>query len=178
MNEQDKQMKLNYGKLIARCWEDDELKKRFIQSPAEVLVMFGIPVEAGVAYNVIESPKMTEYIVIPHTNALETVQLISKTMLQRVEDHPDNFLPNGLELRMVQNTEKIRHLVLPFPVELLTIKEAISLGVQFRDSVATMTDAVTSLYAVSQVTAVDIVGVATEAAAAVYVAAGAVVVLI
>ncbi|WP_310601669.1 hypothetical protein [Anaerosporobacter sp.] len=178
MDEKAMKNRLNYGKLVSKCWDDDELKKRLIESPRDVLAEFGLPVEWGVTYKVIEAPRMVQYIVLPHENATNVIQEVSKSLLQRAEDNPESILPGELELRFIQDTKEIRHIVLPFPIELMTIREAATLGIRLGDSTATVKDVVTTLYAVSQVTVGDIVGVATEAVAGVFVAAGAVIVLI
>jgi hypothetical protein len=58
MANQGKQDQLNYGKLISQCREDEESKKRFINSPVKVMKECGLPVEDGVTYKVIESPRL------------------------------------------------------------------------------------------------------------------------
>ena len=64
-----KQNPIKYGEVIAKCWEDEAYKNRFIEDPESVLSEAGFVVEEGVTYKVIEQPKLVKYIVLPHAEA-------------------------------------------------------------------------------------------------------------
>ena len=101
-----------YGEVIAKCWEDEAFKKRFVEDPESVLAEAGIPVEEGVTYKVIEAPKLVQYVVLPEENVQATIQELTKNILAKA-DKGNKILPEGTELRIVQNTEDTRYLVLP-----------------------------------------------------------------
>ena len=111
-----------YGEVVAKCWEDEEYKKHFVEDPESVLVEAGIPVEEGVTYKVIEAPKLVEYIVLPDENVQPVIQMLAKRLLNKAEKS-DEILPEGTEVRLIQNTEDTRYLVLPASPKSLTKAE-------------------------------------------------------
>ena len=117
-----KQNPVKYGEVIAKCWEDEAYKKRFIEDPETVLSEAGFVVEEGVTYKVIEQPKLVKYIVLPHANAKEGVQTIAKGFLNASENK-DVVIPEGAEIRIIQNTEDTRYLILPASPKTLTEAE-------------------------------------------------------
>lgn len=117
-----KQNPVKYGEVIAKCWEDEAYKKRFIEDPETVLSDAGFVVEEGVTYKVIEQPKLVKYIVLPHANAKEGVQTIAKGFLNASENK-DVVIPEGAEIRIIQNTEDTRYLILPASPKTLTEAE-------------------------------------------------------
>ena len=117
-----KQNPVKYGEVIAKCWEDESYKKRFIEDPETVLSEAGFVVEEGVTYKVIEQPKLVKYIVLPHANAKEGVQTIAKGFLNASENK-DVVIPEGAEIRIIQNTEDTRYLILPASPKTLTEAE-------------------------------------------------------
>ena len=134
-----KQNAVKYGEVIAKCWEDEAYKKRFIEDPESVLSEAGFVVEEGVTYKVIEQPKLVKYLVIPYEDAKDAVQAISKGLLNRVEQS-DIVIPDGVEVRIIQNTEEKRNLILPASPKSLTQAELAM--VAGGDSVATATNVV------------------------------------
>ncbi len=117
-----KQNALKFGEIVAKCWEDEAYKKRFIEDPEDVLKEAGFAVEEGVTYKVIEQPKLVKYFVLPNEDTKEAVQILSKGLLNRVEQK-DHFIPEGVEVRLIQNTDDVRYLVLPASPKTLTQAE-------------------------------------------------------
>ena len=117
-----KQDAVKYGEVIAKCWEDEAYKKRFLEDPEGVLEEAGIAVEEGVTYKVIEQPKNIKYLVLPHADAKEAVQGIAKGFLNQVE-RKDVVIPAGAEVRIIQNTDDIRYMILPASPKALTQTE-------------------------------------------------------
>ncbi|MDR3171292.1 MAG: hypothetical protein LBU17_06630 [Treponema sp.] len=128
MPNQEKQDQINYGKLISHCWEDEGLKKRFIDSPVKVLKEYSLPVEDGVTYKVIDAPRLVHYVVLPHENTMNALQQVTKDLFQNLEKAKNKSFGEGAELRIIQNTAKVRYLVLPFPPHQLTAQEVSALG--------------------------------------------------
>ena len=117
-----KQNAVKYGEIVAKCWEDEAYKKRFLEDPEGVLAEAGFVVEEGVTYKVIEAPKMVEYLVLPHEETKEAVQNVAKRFLNRVEKE-DSIIPDGAEIRILQNTDDMRYLILPASPKALTQAE-------------------------------------------------------
>ena len=117
-----KQNPLKYGEVVAKCWEDEAYKKRFLEDPEGVLAEAGFVVEEGVTYKVIEQPKLVKYLVLPHADAKEAVQTIAKGFLNQVE-RKDVVIPDGAEVRIIQNTEDTRYMILPASPKSLTQAE-------------------------------------------------------
>ena len=113
---------VKYGEVIARCWEDEAYKKRFLEDPEGVLSEAGFVLEEGVTYKVVEAPKLVEYLVLPHAETKAAVQNLTKRLLNRVEKKTP-VIPEGMEVRILQNTEDIRYLVLPASPKSLTKAE-------------------------------------------------------
>ena len=55
----------NLAKVIARCWGDENFKKKFISNPQEVLQAEGVAIPKGVSARVLEDDAATMTIVIP-----------------------------------------------------------------------------------------------------------------
>ena len=111
-----------YGEIVSRVWDDEVFKKRFLNSPKEVLKEAGIPVEEGVEYKVIEAPKMVQYLVLPHEKHKEALQKLAKLILGGAERGAP-AMPEGIEVRVIQNTSSLRYLVLPASPGTLTEAE-------------------------------------------------------
>ncbi len=52
-------------KIIARCWEDEEFKKRLMADPAKILDAEGVSVPDGVSIRVVEDTEQIRTLVIP-----------------------------------------------------------------------------------------------------------------
>ena len=117
-----KQNLVKYGEVVARCWEDEAYKKRFIEDPEGVLSEAGFVVDEGVTYEVIQQPKMVKYLVLPHAGTKDAVQEITKQFLNRVEKS-DAVIPEGAEVRIIQNTDDMRYMILPASPKTLSAAE-------------------------------------------------------
>ncbi len=168
---------LKYGEVVAKCWEDEAYKKRFIEDPETVLTEAGFVVDEGVTYKVIQQPKLVKYLVLPHADTKEAVQIIAKGFLNQVEKK-DIVIPAGAEVRIIQNTDDIRYMILPASPKSLT-KEELAM-VAGGDSVATATNVVQTAEVATTAVAAQTATVATTymAGAEVGVVAVAVAVLI
>ncbi len=139
-----KQNGVKFGKVIAKCWEDEAYKKRFIEDPEDVLSEAGFVVEEGVTYKVIEQPKLVEYMVLPHDDTKEAVQLLAKKILNKAEK-TESVIPEGTEVRIIQNTDNIRYLVLPASPKSLTKAELKAVAGGAEGSETTYTTAMQTL---------------------------------
>jgi hypothetical protein len=54
-----------FGQLIAKCWADEEFKKKFKADPAAVIKEHGIDLPAGIKLHVHETTEKEAHIVIP-----------------------------------------------------------------------------------------------------------------
>lgn len=113
---------VKYGEVVAKCWEDEAYKKRFLEDPESVLTEAGFVVEEGVTYKVVEQPKMVKYLVLPHADTKAGVEIITKLLLSKVEKD-DTVIPEGVEIRIIQNTDDVRYMVLPVSPKTLTKQE-------------------------------------------------------
>ena len=113
---------VKYGEVVAKCWKDEAYKKRFIEDPEGVLAEAGFVGEEGVTYKVVEAPKMVEYMVLPHADAKKAVQDVAKRFLNHVETGKP-MIPDGAEIRILQNTDDTRYLILPASPKALTQAE-------------------------------------------------------
>ena len=130
---------VKYGEVIAKCWEDEAYKKRFIEDPEAVLSESGFVLDEGVTYKVIQQPKTVKYLVIPHEGTKEAVQVIAKGFLNESEKR-DIIIPEGTEVRIIQNTDDVRYMILPASPKTLTKAELAM--VAGGDSVKTTTNVV------------------------------------
>ena len=130
---------VKYGEVVSKCWEDEAYKKRFLEDPEGVLSEAGFALDEGVTYKVIEQPKLVKYLVLPHADTKEAVQAIAKGFLNQVEKR-DVVIPEGAEVRIIQNTDDMRYMILPASPKSLTAAELKM--VAGGDSVATATNVV------------------------------------
>lgn len=117
-----KEMRLKYGEIVSKCWEDEAFKKSFIDDPEAIFKEYGIEVPEGIEYKVIVSPKDIEYIIIPAKEVKEAAQGLAKFFLQAAEAS-DTILPEGKEIRILQNTENVCYVILPASPKTLTAAE-------------------------------------------------------
>ena len=159
--------KILYAEIIEKCWDDEVFAKRFKEDPESVLQEMGIPIEEGVTYKVVEAPKLVEYLVLPHEGVQNSVQEISRRLLNRAEK-TEQILPEGVELRFIQDTEDIRYLPLPASPKTLTKAElalVAAAGVTtVQSDVAVQLEAAVQL--VAAVTEVEVLTVVTTQTAA------------
>jgi hypothetical protein len=52
-------------KIIARCWEDEEFKKRLMADPAKILDAEGVNIPDGVSIRVVEDTDQVRTLIIP-----------------------------------------------------------------------------------------------------------------
>jgi len=52
-------------KIITRCWEDEEFKKRLMADPAKILDAEGVNVPDGVSIRVVEDTDQVRTLIIP-----------------------------------------------------------------------------------------------------------------
>ncbi|MBR3745521.1 MAG: hypothetical protein IKP64_04410 [Selenomonadaceae bacterium] len=177
----DKNNAVIYGEVIAKCWDDEDFKKKFLADPESVLADAGFKLEEGVTYKIIEAPKLVKYVVIPHEGAKEVVQKISAGLLNRVEK-ADVVIPEGVEVRIIQNTDDVRNLILPASPKTLTAAElkAISGGdsLKISTNVALNAELAQSIVEFTSVVTTEETVLESSIVAGVEVAVGLVVVLI
>ena len=148
-----KQNALKYGEVLSKCWEDEEYKKRFLADPEEVLIEAGFVVEEGVTYKVVEQPKMVEYIVLPHVEAKKAAQIVARGLLNRAEK-TNEIIPGGVEIRIIQNTDDVRNLILPASPKTLTKAELATIA--GGGAFLVVTDVVVAQSAIAATTAVGV----------------------
>jgi len=54
-----------WGMLVARVWDDPDLKQRLLADPAAVLAEHGIEIPEGVDMRVVEDTEQVRYLVLP-----------------------------------------------------------------------------------------------------------------
>lgn len=158
------------GDIFSECWDDEAFKAAFIADPVKVFKQYGIETEEGVEYVVIEAPVRTQYCVLPHEKTREAMAVVTNFFTESVAEK-DTFMPEGWEMRIIQNTEDKRFIVLPFSPDELTPEELalVAGGGWFRGKTFIFTHTV--LIAVShgvvatEVAAVALVAVAVAVAA-------------
>ena len=138
---------VKYGEVISKCWEDEAYKNRFIEDPESVLAEAGFVLDEGVTYKVIQQPKTVKYLVIPHEGAKEAMQVIAKGFLNQVEQH-DVVIPAGTEVRIIQNTDDVRYMILPASPKSLTKAELMMVagGDSVKTAVEVQTATTTTTY--------------------------------
>ncbi|MBQ9376772.1 MAG: nitrile hydratase subunit alpha [Schwartzia sp.] len=151
-----KQDAVKYGEVVAKCWENEAYRKRFIEDPESVLAEAGVSLEKSVTYKVVEQPRGVKYIVLPCEGAKDAVQAVTKGLLTAAEAK-SALIPEGAEVRIIQNTENIRYMILPASPKNLS-KQELSMAaggngtaVSESTSVVTVADLSTAVTQVDQV---------------------------
>lgn len=117
-----KDLQVTYGELMSRCWDDPEFKERFIKDTRAVFVEAGIPVEDDVEYKVVEGETNDIFVVLPHVQVAETVRELAKMVLSLTEKE-EAIVPEGSRVIILQNTEKLRYVILKKQPEVLSDAE-------------------------------------------------------
>lgn len=117
-----KDLEITYGELVSRCWDDPDFKERFINDTKAVFIEAGIPVEENVEYKVVEGEANDIFVVLPHAQVAETVRELAKMLLSMVETD-EEIVPEGERVVIVQNTEKLRYVILKKQPDVLSDAE-------------------------------------------------------
>lgn len=168
-NDEIKEYRKKYSALIAECWQDEHVKKNFIENPKDALKEYSIPVEESKQYQVIEADKYSTYVILPYENTEEAVQSLFK-LFHIWSEKGNQIIKPGCELRLIQNTADTNYIVLPFSPELYTEEEKMAL--QQSDGCTTVEADV----AIQTEIAVQVVSVQSALAATTYVAGAEVIV--
>lgn len=161
-NEEIKEYRKKYSRLIAACWQDEEVKKKFLENPKEILKEYSIPVEESRQYQVIEADKYCAYVVLPYEEVEEAVQSLFK-LFHMWSEQGKQIIKPGCELRIIQNTADTNYFVLPASPELYTEEEKMLL--QQLDGITTVdVDVAVQLEIATQVFSVQSAAAITTAA--------------
>lgn len=113
-----------YIELVTKCWDDDALYERFLTEPKQVMQEAGINVEEDVEYRVVEEQRGVKYVVLPFdTEGVEEALDIVDTFLSTIQKQRGMIIPIGKELRIIQETEKIRFVSLPVSPKRMSVEE-------------------------------------------------------
>lgn len=93
------------GMVVARAWRDPGYRNRLLSSPREVLVADGLEIPDGMAIRVFEDTPTIRHI---HLTSLTTEATELVPVLREILP-----LPEGSEVRLIQNTEQALCLVIP-----------------------------------------------------------------
>jgi hypothetical protein len=93
------------GMVVARAWRDRGYRNRLLSSPREVLVADGLEIPDGMAIRVFEDTPAIRHI---HLTSLTTEATELVPVLREILP-----LPEGSEVRLIQNTEQALCLVIP-----------------------------------------------------------------
>lgn len=168
-NEEIKAYRKKYSALMAACWQDEDVKKKFMENPKDVLKEYSIPVEESKEYQVIEADKYSTYVVLPYEGVEEAVQSLFK-IFHTWSEQGKQIIKPGCELRLIQNTESTNYVVLPACPDLYTGEEKVMLqqanGVTAVDvEVALQLEVAVQVFSVQSAAAVTTAAVGAEAAA-------------
>lgn len=122
-----REFRMKYQSIVARCWQDRDFKKRFIENPAQILADEGIEIDEKKNYKIIEADKFSTYVVLPHEDGQEALQILYKD-LNSLFRNSKQIIKAGCEIRLIQNTSDTDYLVIPFPPALYTENEKIQLS--------------------------------------------------
>jgi hypothetical protein len=93
------------GMVVARAWRDPGYRNRLLSSPREVLIEEGLQIPDGMAIRVFaDTPKIRHIHLTSLTTEAEELIPVFREMLP---------LPEGSEVRLIQNTEQALCLVIP-----------------------------------------------------------------
>lgn len=127
-----------WSRLVAQAWTDPNLKQRLLNTPAAVLLEHGIAVPPGLDVRIVENTGEIAYFMLPAKTAdfdpvrgaqpgggKSSWQLLEKIWTddkfkQRLLTSPATVLQEfgipvsaGLDIRVVENTDKVSYLALP-----------------------------------------------------------------
>lgn len=93
------------GMMVARAWRDPAFRDRLLSSPKEVLIAEGLQIPSGVAVRIFEDTPAVRHVSLTRwTSEPEELLPLFRELLP---------LPEGSEVRLIQNTEQAVCLVLP-----------------------------------------------------------------
>jgi len=105
------------GMVVARAWRDPGYRNRLLSSPREVLIEEGLQIPDGMAIRVFADTPVVRHI---HLTSLTTEPEELVPVLREILP-----LPEGSEVRLIQNTEQALCLVIPLaPPEPQTLTDA------------------------------------------------------
>lgn len=95
--------------VVARATKDGAFRKKLLANPSSVLEQEGLDLES-VTFKVVENTRDVQYLALGRNFAISESDMVGLMGIIK------NVLPipEGHEIRLVQSTEKVRYLVLPF----------------------------------------------------------------
>lgn len=135
--------RVKIGEVISRAWRDQAFKAEFVKNPRKVLDAAGVRTPAGGEIKILEDTDAQAHLVLPSERlprdkrleklpANPTRHQVLLHLITRAEDDPafrgtllqspaaalrdvKVSLPGSAQLRVVENSASVRHLVLPRP---------------------------------------------------------------
>ncbi len=96
------------GELVAKAMQEPDFRQRFLSQPEAVLTEAGFATEPGVKISVVENTNGAIYVVLPGADFHEQVKGQLQAAMGRLQN-----LPEGKEVRIVQNTPNLQYIPLP-----------------------------------------------------------------
>jgi hypothetical protein len=127
----------NYDKVVAKAWSDEEFKRTLIADPESVLKENGVEVPEGMEIKVVENTDKLVHVTLPpkpkegelSDQDLQNVTGVAKAWFdeefkRKLMADPKSVLkengvevPEGIEIKVVENTNKLVHITLAQFVE-------------------------------------------------------------
>lgn len=137
--------RVKIGEVISRAWRDQAFKAEFVKNPRKVLDAAGVKTPAAGEIKILEDTDTQSHLVLPGERlprdkrvetlpANPTQHQVLLHLITRAEDDPafrgkllqspaaalrdaNVSLPGSAQLRVVENSTAVRHLVLPRPAD-------------------------------------------------------------
>ena len=100
------------GEIIAKCWQDDNFKKSFIENPKKYLVEAGLTIPDKIEVKVVEAGPKIMYSLLPRKVSMDFLQKMMKTLVNNGMSSGLK-LPESGELRFIQNTSSLQYIIIP-----------------------------------------------------------------
>jgi hypothetical protein len=105
MNDSDKN-RVVLAEAVARAWQDDDFRKKLLAEPTKTLVEAGMELDKGVKLEAHENTENVTYVVLLPGGKLDHKDELVSAL--------EEALPlDGHEIRLVQNTDTLGHVVIP-----------------------------------------------------------------
>ncbi len=96
------------AEVIAKAWKDETYRDRLVAEPNAVLTEAGINLPAGTTVTVLANSAHIHHVAIPVAGRWDEMEEAFFASLRKLLP-----LPEGVELRILQSTEKHRQMVIP-----------------------------------------------------------------
>lgn len=122
--EKSNEIRKKFAEIFAQCWDDEDFKKKFMESPKAVMDEYGVEYDKSKDYVVSDSKPKTVTYVLPYENIKDALDAIGEAFKKSsAGSDTRKIIPEGWSMEFIQDSADTCNIVIPQNPEKLTPEE-------------------------------------------------------